>query len=107
MIRRPPRSTLFPYTTLFRSAVAGVAGEADNGPIQLLQRLALGGGRGFTHRRSSPRSVSGTRPRHRRPGFGNRFRGRPTAVGALHVGQTVISLSDAPATSKVCAPTPR
>src|SRR3712207_8987276 len=37
MIRRPPRSTLFPYTTLFRSAVAFVraliagfdAGEAD------------------------------------------------------------------------------
>src|SRR5436190_7658007 len=26
MIRRPPRSTLFPYTTLFRSA-AGAAGE--------------------------------------------------------------------------------
>src|SRR2546427_8695356 len=25
MIRRPPRSTLFPYTTLFRSAVAVVA----------------------------------------------------------------------------------
>src|SRR3712207_5953625 len=24
MIRRPPRSTLFPYTTLFRSAAAGV-----------------------------------------------------------------------------------
>src|SRR2546430_5340989 len=23
MIRRPPRSTLFPYTTLFRSALAG------------------------------------------------------------------------------------
>src|SRR2546430_11161471 len=29
MIRRPPRSTLFPYTTLFRSAVQhGVAGAA-------------------------------------------------------------------------------
>src|SRR3989442_5616000 len=27
MIRRPPRSTLFPYTTLFRSAVAGAARE--------------------------------------------------------------------------------
>src|SRR2546427_972267 len=26
MIRRPPRSTLFPYTTLFRSAVALVVG---------------------------------------------------------------------------------
>src|SRR5438034_5011314 len=30
MIRRPPRSTLFPYTTLFRSQVAlGVGGDAD------------------------------------------------------------------------------
>src|SRR2546425_9275376 len=27
MIRRPPRSTLFPYTTLFRSVDAGIAGE--------------------------------------------------------------------------------
>src|SRR5690349_21924214 len=27
MIRRPPRSTLFPYTTLFRSA-GGLAGDA-------------------------------------------------------------------------------
>src|SRR3712207_6959860 len=26
MIRRPPRSTLFPYTTLFRSFMRGVAG---------------------------------------------------------------------------------
>src|SRR2546430_12623827 len=26
MIRRPPRSTLFPYTTLFRSGFAAVAG---------------------------------------------------------------------------------
>src|SRR2546430_9961154 len=25
MIRRPPRSTLFPYTTLFRSAIGGLA----------------------------------------------------------------------------------
>src|SRR3712207_8068959 len=33
MIRRPPRSTLFPYTTLFRSglgsAVGGIARKAD------------------------------------------------------------------------------
>src|SRR2546429_9719973 len=27
MIRRPPRSTLFPYTTLFRSLPPGVSGE--------------------------------------------------------------------------------
>src|SRR5690349_21897161 len=29
MIRRPPRSTLFPYTTLFRSAVSDGAQERD------------------------------------------------------------------------------
>jgi len=29
MIRRPPRSTLFPYTTLFRSALRGVEDEGD------------------------------------------------------------------------------
>src|SRR2546426_3905221 len=28
MIRRPPRSTLFPYTTLFRSSAAGASWEA-------------------------------------------------------------------------------
>src|SRR3712207_7879782 len=27
MIRRPPRSTLFPYTTLFRSPVGGLGGK--------------------------------------------------------------------------------
>src|SRR3712207_7491528 len=37
MIRRPPRSTLFPYTTLFRS---GPAREARLGPLERrLQRL--------------------------------------------------------------------
>src|SRR3712207_8311973 len=34
MIRRPPRSTLFPYTTLFRSVGAGLLG----GPGQELHR---------------------------------------------------------------------
>src|SRR3989475_2641213 len=29
MIRRPPRSTLFPYTTLFRSTTAGRAGDVS------------------------------------------------------------------------------
>src|SRR3712207_9373706 len=35
MIRRPPRSTLFPYTTLFRSSVCSVGNDAnwnDGGP---------------------------------------------------------------------------
>src|SRR2546427_2139204 len=39
MIRRPPRSTLFPYTTLFRSGVGLVhALEERLGPGVLLQR---------------------------------------------------------------------
>src|SRR5438034_8193741 len=34
MIRRPPRSTLFPYTTLFRSLAPGRPGaDAGRGPL--------------------------------------------------------------------------
>src|SRR5258707_9838683 len=33
MIRRPPRSTLFPYTTLFRSHLVAVVRERDAGPF--------------------------------------------------------------------------
>src|SRR3712207_7969458 len=41
MIRRPPRSTLFPYTTLFRSGeVADL--HADGGEVAL-EPVALGG----------------------------------------------------------------
>src|SRR2546430_13728310 len=35
MIRRPPRSTLFPYTTLFRSSTAGAGGHAGSLPSAL------------------------------------------------------------------------
>src|SRR5260370_8513711 len=45
MIRRPPRSTLFPYTTLFRSAAAATLTEAA-----LSERMppdAAGGGTKF------------------------------------------------------------
>src|SRR2546430_8798615 len=47
MIRRPPRSTLFPYTTLFRSARRGrerggeVAG-AEQGPVVVLPQHRFG-----------------------------------------------------------------
>src|SRR2546429_6302454 len=39
MIRRPPRSTLFPYTTLFRSAGDGCAG-ADLGRAGLVRAIS-------------------------------------------------------------------
>src|SRR5438105_6104829 len=44
MIRRPPRSTLFPYTTLFRSvqreplAASGGAGGPDGAPARASRR---------------------------------------------------------------------
>src|SRR3712207_7610644 len=40
MIRRPPRSTLFPYTTLFRSALTRAAG-GDAGDLVQRVRHAL------------------------------------------------------------------
>src|SRR5207253_10553799 len=43
LIRRPPRSTLFPYTTLFRSRLALVALEVFfRGPIVRLESVEVG-----------------------------------------------------------------
>src|SRR2546425_13115034 len=43
MIRRPPRSTLFPYTTLFRSAVGVASGDLNLAVWQDAQRRAPAG----------------------------------------------------------------
>src|SRR2546430_13744198 len=46
MIRRPPRSTLFPYTTLFRSILGSsqvlVHVNSDSGPVRVLFSGDLG-----------------------------------------------------------------
>src|SRR3712207_7864913 len=59
MIRRPPRSTLFPYTTLFRSGGSGHAGHGLHstraGARGLLVRPGL--------RRPQGGAVRGERPR--------------------------------------------
>src|SRR5437879_8504478 len=65
MIRRPPRSTLFPYTTLFRSLVAPRHGDRvgrrrESGPSGaegVSQRPALGD-RKSTRLNSSHRCIS-------------------------------------------------
>src|SRR2546430_3800976 len=36
MIRRPPRSTLFPYTTLFRSSSSAFSSERSSPPVSKL-----------------------------------------------------------------------
>src|SRR3712207_7697996 len=41
MIRRPPRSTLFPYTTLFRSGLGDVDGGLLEGVVDLGEHHAL------------------------------------------------------------------
>src|SRR3989442_14063901 len=79
MIRRPPRSTLFPYTTLFRSrAHAGARGLGA-----ALRRRPAGQDRGDDggHHVLSPaaRGGPGPQPRHHQP-FGQ------GPFGLLHAG---------------------
>src|SRR3712207_7214397 len=46
MIRRPPRSTLFPYTTLFRSLARPVGGVGERaGAVAILQHRLVRGHR--------------------------------------------------------------
>src|SRR6266542_5078280 len=56
MIRRPPRSTLFPYTTLFRPRHHACGGPAPDLPG--LPRPALGQDRKSTRLNSSHGSIS-------------------------------------------------
>src|SRR3712207_7142337 len=65
MIRRPPRSTLFPYTTLFRSGVRG-GGRAPN------SALRMGG-------RQGPPAEDGARGRAQRAA--ERHRGEDRLLG--------------------------
>src|SRR3712207_7492087 len=58
MIRRPPRSTLFPYTTLFRSAVPRLTGHLGR-PVR--PRTPIGRGSGFKTRAVCVRVAPGAR----------------------------------------------
>src|SRR2546429_3154007 len=63
MIRRPPRSTLFPYTTLFRSLRRRAHGERGRGQqLRRRARPARGAPRGGAQRRArhQPRSEEHT-----------------------------------------------
>src|SRR2546425_2659424 len=90
MIRRPPRSTLFPYTTLFRAAllpgaahrrVPGarplLAGVRVVRPLRLLAHRQPGAG-GLPHRAAAPAPLAALVER-------GGHRGRDTARGARHL----------------------
>src|SRR5256885_10612071 len=76
MIRRPPRSTLFPYTTLFRSiavvgtgAEHGAFGNPGDRQSKFLGSVGIGKGRGDAERDrrvfvAGRRSANDRRPRH-------------------------------------------
>src|SRR5256885_6982846 len=65
MIRRPPRSTLFPYTTLFRSR-AGFGGGGGTA-IRSAGRRASGAALGFAPRRDGAACASRGRDAHAAP----------------------------------------
>src|SRR2546428_4282175 len=58
MIRRPPRSTLFPYTTLFRSHDAGQRVEQRGGRFVTARRAARNVASAEQHRRRSEEHTS-------------------------------------------------
>src|SRR5256885_8849919 len=66
MIRRPPRSTLFPYTTLFRSTVCDIR---PRGPSSLQERdrgVPRCEGAGLSSRTHVRQARVGTRPLDRK-----------------------------------------
>src|SRR3712207_7086332 len=70
MIRRPPRSTLFPYTTLFRSSRIIVLTMFDN--LRYLQVLSKLGIDAYIHKSSSSEELLATiEAASRHPGEGN------------------------------------
>src|SRR5687768_18293278 len=76
MIRRPPRSTLFPYTTLFRSLVG------DDG---LVRRHARARGRARRGRdRGTAAPLARVRPRERRPALAPAADRKSTRLNSSH-----------------------
>src|SRR3712207_5661723 len=80
MIRRPPRSTLFPYTTLFRSV----------GPLQVVQEEDHRGARGHSNHR--PRNRLEERSLGRLPSAGGRR--RKVWVPLIELGQEPTELRE-------------
>src|SRR2546430_10604921 len=74
MIRRPPRSTLFPYTTLFRSEIPFAFLPAAGRPEQYgspgCNARERGGIAGFDQELRAPHRARHLARRHRRPGGG-------------------------------------
>src|SRR3712207_7772022 len=87
MIRRPPRSTLFPYTTLFRSEGAAVVEQRGEGGVDRLDDAGLDQRAG--HVRPAHHTATGAlddlAPRDRVAGLGQRGQDRKsTRLNSSH-----------------------
>src|SRR2546426_3359363 len=77
MIRRPPRSTLFPYTTLFRSDVQ----QGHAGPARQERRLHAADAAGRQHRRRRAEPHEGSEA----PARGPRVDRKSTRLNSSHL----------------------
>src|SRR3712207_7362499 len=89
MIRRPPRSTLFPYTTLFRSRRVELGRRRGEPPLHdgLAARLRLRGQdlRGLPQEREARREGRGALPERRlRQGPAGRLDRKSTRMNSSH-----------------------
>ena len=95
MIRRPPRSTLFPYTTLFRSSEESAGSIGRRGRTQSRRSLESQTGRSWSscprpRRRCRPPPESGDR-RRRCWGTSRRSRSRRRVRGRFDEASTSLS----------------
>src|SRR2546427_7476615 len=83
MIRRPPRSTLFPYTTLFRSlqGSGGIGGRNDQGPAVESPAKPVRDVCGGENNRPLVGTLAAQRDAHRRPGAADR---KSTRLNSSH-----------------------
>src|SRR2546428_5431305 len=70
MIRRPPRSTLFPYTTLFRSEIV----DLQQGDYEEMDQLAI----------AKPLAKAAFRVLHAEGGLGERLDRKSTRLNSSH-----------------------
>src|SRR6266702_4301153 len=107
MIRRPPRSTLFPYTTLFRSVAGRGGGQARREPLfglPMVVHRGAAGGLGRDHGRrvgppARPPAGRGDLLRHHRPAHLAVLLDPPLGVGG--------AAADGPGRHRVAAPLSR
>src|SRR2546426_10326021 len=83
MIRRPPRSTLFPYTTLFRSATAVVQIEVVVPSEDVVRVRGIDGDRRLVLGGRIAAPVARVDDEHGRRAYGGEARGRRRGGGGL------------------------